>query len=184
MKRHEDHQYLVALREDNSDMVRELYKKFSPQVIQWIKKNNGSIADARDVFQEALVALLNMANDVDFVLTYPIGGLIFRICRNKWIDQIRKKNKESMVRNAEKERYTTEEGTIPLLEQIEEEEIRQKKLNLAFQQLSNLCQQLLRLSSNGTAPKDIAIQLQMTNANTVYRRKSACIKRLRKLYDV
>lgn len=182
MKRHEDHRYLLALRDKNPVLVRELYQKFSPQVIQWVKKNNGSIDDAQDVFQEALIALYNMSLNVDFVLTYPIGGLIFRICRNKWIDKLREKNREAEVRDEQKKRYTDEQDIVPPIEQIEEEEIRQKKLNLSFQQLSSLCQQLLRLTSNGTSPKDIAIQLEMANANTVYRRKSACIDRWRKLY--
>lgn len=182
MKRHEDHRYLLALRDKNPVLVRELYQNFSPQVIQWVKKNNGSIDDAQDVFQEALIALYNMSLNVDFVLTHPIGGLIFRICRNKWIDKLREKNRESEVRDEQKKRYTDEQDIVPPIEQIEEEEIRQKKLNLSFQQLSSLCQQLLRLISNGTSPKDIVIQLKMANANTVYRRKSACIERWRKLY--
>lgn len=182
MKQHEDHRYLIALRKGEPTLLRELYSKYSPQVIKWVMNNNGSMADAKDVFQEALIALYNKACDTDFVLTYPIGGLIFKICKNKWIDQIRKKNKEAAVRVLEKERYTSEELSSPLVEQIEEEEIRQKKLNLAFQQLSTLCQQLLRLLSDGVSPKDAAIQLGMSSTNTLYRRKNACINRWRNLY--
>ncbi len=184
MNQHEDHRYLIALRENHSETLRELYANHSAQVIRWVMNNNGSMADAKDVFQEALLALYNKACDPDFVLTYPIGGLIFQICKNKWIDQIRKKRKESEVRIVEKERYTTEESISPLIEQVEEEEIRQKKLDIAFKQLSELCQKLLGLVSEGIASKDIAVALQMNDANTVYRRKSACVDRWRALYKL
>lgn len=182
MNQHEDHQYLVALRQGDNRLLHEMYSKFSPQVIQWVKKNNGSMSDAEDIFQEALIALYNKACDPDFKLTYPIGGLIFQICKNKWIDQIRKKTKESEVRILEKERYDNDEPNASLLEQIEEEEIRQTKLDIAFRQLSELCQKMLRLISEGVASKQIAVQLEMSDVNTVYRRKNACVERWKNLY--
>ena len=180
--KHEDHKYLVALKNGDSRLLNELYSQYSPQVIKWVRNNNGSMSDAQDVFQDALMALYNKACDPDFVLTYPIGGLIFQICKNKWIDQIRKKSKESEVRILEKERYTDEQPNASMMEQIEEEEIRQTKLNAGFAQLSELCQKLLRLISEGINSKDIAVRLEMNDANTVYRRKNACIERWRNLY--
>lgn len=182
MNAHEDHQYLIALRKGDNLLLKELYSKFSPQVVSWVKKNNGSMSDAKDIFQEALIALYNKACDPDFVLSYPIGGLIFQICKNKWIDQIRKKTKESEVRILEKERYESEQPNTSAIEQIEEEEIRQNNLNAAFEKLSELCQKLLRAVSEGISSKDIAVQLAMNDVNTVYRRKNACVERWKNLY--
>ena len=182
MNEHVDHRYLIALRKGDNLLLKELYSNFSPQVISWVKKNNGSMSDAQDIFQEALIALYNKACDPDFILSYPIGGLIFQICKNKWIDQIRKKTKESEVRILEKERYDSEQPSASAIEQIEEEEIRQNKLNVAFEKLSELCQKLLRAVSEGIASKDIAVQLAMNDANTVYRRKNACVERWKNLY--
>lgn len=182
MNQHEDHRYLIALRKGDNLLLKEIYTKYTPQVISWVKKNNGSMSDAKDIFQEALIALYNKACDPDFVLSYPIGGLIFQICKNKWIDQIRKKTKESEVRILEKERYDSEQPNASAIEQIEEEEIRQNKLNAAFEKLSELCQKLLLAVSEGMASKDIATQLAMNDVNTVYRRKNACVERWKNLY--
>ncbi|MDB4285839.1 sigma-70 family RNA polymerase sigma factor [bacterium] len=182
MNQHQDHRYLVALQKGDSVLLEELYSKHSPQVLSWIQGNSGTLEDARDVFQEALMALYNKACDPDFVLTYPIGGLIFQICKNKWIDQIRKKNKDSEVRIAEKERYNSEQPDMSQLEAIEEEEIRQTNLATTFQQLTELCQKLLGLLKEGKKSKDIAHQLEMNDVNTVYRRKNACLERWRNLY--
>ncbi len=182
MSKHKDHRFIVALRQGNDTVIKELYTDLSPKVTRWIMANNGSMSDAKDIFQEAILALYNMACDPGFVLKYPIGGLLFKICKNKWIDQIRKKTKESEVRILEKERYDNVETTTALLEQIETEEIRQTKLDKAFRKLSELCQNLLKLSMEGISPKEIAVQLQMSDANSVYRRKSACVERWKTLF--
>lgn len=182
MKKHPDHKYLLALKQGDQKLLSELYSKHTPQVISWVRSNNGTIDDAKDVFQEAVIALYNKALDPDFVLSHPIGGLIFQICKNKWIDQIRKKNKESEVRTYEEQRYNNESPEAPLIELVEQEELRQTKLNATFNQLSELCQKLLRLISEGIKSPQIAQQLQMSNANTVYRRKNACVERWRNLY--
>lgn len=183
MNAHEDHRYLIALRKGDNLLLQELYTKYSPQVISWMKKNNGSMSDAKDIFQEALIALYNKACDPDFVLTYPIGGLIFQICKNKWIDQIRKKNKESEVRIVEQKRYDSEQPIQSMIEQIEEEENRQHKLDSTFKKLSELCQKLLQAVAEGIKPKEIAQQLSMNDVNTVYRRKNACVERWKNLYQ-
>ena len=178
-----DQKLIELLREDKTD--KAFYKLYSgyPKVEKLILSKGGTKNDAQDIFQEALIALYNKACDPDFVLSYPIGGLIFQICKNKWIDQIRKKTKESAVRILEKERYDSEQPSASAMEQIEEEEIRQNNLNAAFGKLSELCQKLLKAVSEGTTSKDIAVQLAMNDVNTVYRRKNACVERWKNLYQ-
>lgn len=183
MNRHEDHRYIEALRKGDNLLLEELYENYSKTVTRWVMNNSGNLADARDVFQEAIIALYNKACDPSYLLTCPIGGLLVQICKNKWIDQIRKKNKDTEVRIIEKERYTGEQGTTSQLEIIEEEEIRQSKLDKAFAQLSELCQQLLKLYAKGLKADAIRVQLGMENTNTLYRRKNACTERWKVLYE-
>ncbi len=183
MNQHEDHIYIEALRKGDNRLLEEIYQKFSIQVKNWVVNNSGSSADARDVFQEAILALYNKACDPTFILTCPLGGLLFQICKNKWIDQIRKKKKASEVRVLEKERYEEKQEIVSELEAIEEEEIRQSKLEKAFAQLSELCQKLLKLYSDGVKAETIRLQLEMENINTLYRRKNACTERWRTLFQ-
>lgn len=182
MTRHDDHRYIEALRKGDNLLLEELYENYSKTVTRWVLNNSGNIADARDVFQEAILALYNKACDPDYLLTCPIGGLLVQICKNKWIDQIRKKNKDSEVRKIEKERYNSEQTSSSQLEIIEEEEIRQSKLEKAFAQLSDLCQQLLKLYAKGLKAEAIRVKLNMENVNTLYRRKNACTERWKVLY--
>jgi len=183
MNRHDDHRYLVALRKGDGRILEDLYSFYAPQVLSWVTTNSGTSADAKDVFQEALLALHTKACDPTFELNYPIGGLIMQICKNKWIDQLRKQKKETEVRNIEKIRYDSNQEWAPIYEAIEEEENQQKILQSSFESLSELCQSLLKLVADGLSATDIASKLEMNDANTVYRRKNACISRWKQLYN-
>ena len=63
MNKHEDHRFIVALRQGDDLLINELYKDLSPKVIRWVLNNNGSISDAKDIFQDAIIAVHNMACD-------------------------------------------------------------------------------------------------------------------------
>ncbi|WP_282781222.1 RNA polymerase sigma factor [Phaeodactylibacter xiamenensis] len=183
MEQHPDHKHILALRQGDFSTLDYIYREHAPTITQWVVRNSGSVSDAQDVFQEGIIALHQKAQDPTFLLTCPLGALLFQICRNKWFSQLRKKNRETEVRNAEAERYESEGIVQNTLEQIEEEEIRQRKLDQAFGQLSELCQQLLQLLASGMASAEVAEQLGMNNANTVYRRKNACAERWRNLFN-
>ena len=178
---HADQRYLLALRENDSATVQELYATSYPKIAAWVQRNNGSADDAADLFQEALVSLYHSAHKPDYVLTCPIGALIFSICRNRWIDQLRKKTKEHKVREVEGARYDAEDQAVSAFEQQEEAELRKRKLDQTMAQLSETCQKLLKLLAKGEKPVEVAEKMGMSNANTVYRRKNACLSRWREL---
>ena len=182
MRQHPDYRYLVALKEGNNRLIAEIYAQHAGTVRSWIVRNSGTAAEAQDVFQEALIALLRKAQDAKFVLSCPLGGLLFQICRNLWLNHLRKKNREDKVRIIEAEQYTPDATTVSQFEQVEEENLRQQRLDKAFAQLSELCQRLLRLLVEGQSAAEAAQVLGMNDANTVYRRKHACVSRWRELY--
>lgn len=179
---HADHQYIEALRKGDFSILTEIYQSHAATVSRWVQQNSGSIDEAQDVFQEGIIALHQKANDPNFILSCPIGALLFRICQNKWLYALRKKRRETEVRKLEVRKYDDESALVSNLEAVEEEELRQERLDRTFKQLSELCQQLLRLLMTGVKPAAAAVQLEMTDANTVYRRKHACEGRWRTLY--
>jgi DNA-binding CsgD family transcriptional regulator len=61
--------------------------------------------------------------------------------------------------------------------------LEKERLDASLAQLSPTCQDLLRLLGRGVSSVEAAEKLGMTNANTVYRRKNACLKRWRELFD-
>ncbi len=181
---HTDHRYIEALRRNDERAIREIYKQHSAQTIRWVVARGGSSADAQDIFQEALVAIFQKAQNLDFVLSCPFGALLHVICSRKWVDRIRQKGRDSGVRKAEEIRYETEADgdTLVEAEEVMAEQDRHTRLRVAFLQISELCQQLLTLLSNGTKPVEAAAILQMNSVDTLYRRKNACTERWREVY--
>lgn len=181
---HHDQKYIEALRRNDPSGIREIYTRFSKDALLWIRNNNGTSDDARDIFQEAVVSLYEKAQHPDFVLTCPLGAMLYVLYSRKWIDRLRAKKKEARVRIEEESRYKDDiaPDMLELVEQIETENLRHKNLSAAFSQLSELCQQLLRLLSEGIPPSETAVQLQFNSVDTLYRRKNACASRWRELY--
>ena len=181
---HTVHRYIEALRNNDQRVIREIYRQFSGQALRWIVSRGGSGDDARDIFQETLIAVCEKAQNTDFVLTCPLGALLHVIWSRKWIDRLRQKGKESEVRKEEELRYTLEvaDDVLAIAEEALAEQTRQEKLAKAFEQVSELCRRLLKLLSEGVAPRVAAEELQMNGVDTLYRRKNACTERWRALY--
>lgn len=182
---HADHQYIEALRNNDSRGIQEIYQRYSAQALRWVVQNNGTAADARDVFQEAVMALYEKALDPAFVLTCPMGAILHVLYSRKWIDRLRLKNRESEVRKENDTRYNAESFAGDALSVAEEalaEQARQERLGKAFAAISELCQRLLTLLSNGVKPAEAAVQLELNSVDTLYRRKNACVQRWRAVY--
>ncbi len=181
---HTDHRYIDALRSNDEPAIREIYKQHSGNILRWVVSRGGSADDARDIFQEALIAVFEKAQNADFVLTCPLGALLHVICSRKWVDRLRQKGKEAGVRNEEELRYMAEvaDDALSIAEEALAEQTRQEKLKKAFEQISDLCRRLLSLLSEGTAPRLAAEMLQMNGVDTLYRRKNACTERWRAIY--
>jgi RNA polymerase sigma factor (sigma-70 family) len=75
-----------------------LYKTCLPSVSNYICRNGGSDDDARDVFQEALLALYKQAQESTFVLTASIKTYLFSICRYQWLKTLRKNKRLEPLR--------------------------------------------------------------------------------------
>ena len=58
-----------------------------------VRANGGSRADAKDIFQDALIIFHRKARAADFMLTASISTFLFAVCRNLWRDELRRRNK-------------------------------------------------------------------------------------------
>lgn len=182
---HTDHQYIEALRNNDPRGIREIYQRYSAQALRWVTQRQGTPADAKDIFQEAVMALYEKALEPSFVLTCPLGALLHVLYSRKWIDRLRGKNREAEVRKEEDLRYNEEaltEDALSIAEDALAEQARQIRLGRAFAELSELCRRLLTLLSNGVRPAEAASQLELNSVDTLYRRKNACVQRWRAVY--
>jgi RNA polymerase sigma factor (sigma-70 family) len=173
---HQDQRYIDALVNNNIEVLEELYRKFSGKIKWMITHNNGSEADAGDIFQDALLAIYKKAKAGNFVLTCPFEAFLYTVCKYKWMKESVKR-KHSTVTINENEEYMIDETSFKLIEEIELMQARHSLLSRKLEELSENCKQLLKLSWSGISMEEVA---QTLNISYGYarKRKSECMVKL------
>jgi len=171
-----DQKYIDGLKAGDEGLVRELYSRNLPKLIGWIRTKGGAETDAHDMFQDAMEAVLALIYKEDFRIKSSIEGLILRIAKHKWIDKIRQNVKDEKVRNELSLRPDHDDDYDVLGESMQSQHKIRHMLDETFKHISPLCQQLLKLIESGSSTAEVAQQLKMASANTVYRRKFACLE--------
>ena len=173
---HADQRYIDAIRENNSILIRDVYKKFSGKVISYIQKNSGDVDAARDVIQETLITIYQQATDHKLLLTCPFDAYFFLLCKRKWLNKLK-----------EKKGVTIDESVLSIhdesLESVLETEIFELKSSLfesKFRELGEKCQELIRLSFKLSSMEEVAAKLNVTYAY-VRKKKSLCMGTLTEL---
>ena len=150
---HTDQRYIEALLNNDDRVIKEIYEKWYETVLGFVHKNNGNEQDAADLFQDALMAIIRRARKGDFVLIVPFGSYFRSVYRSIWIDKLRKNSREKVIKE-EVQRYTGKQDSLAQ-ETVRKE--RQFQLYMkCFNQLSEKCQELLRLTFQKIPRKKIA----------------------------
>ncbi len=174
---HVDQKYIQALLENDRGLIKEIYDKCVPMVVQLVRKNSGSTKDAQDVFQEALTDTYKKAASLK--LYCPIEGYLYRVCRNIWLNQLKKKGK-IRVTFSDVEPYHTNEADDFALEELDFEQQKRNLFNQMLEQLSERCKQYLRLSWEGNSMSEVATLMDVSYG-FARKKKSECQGRLVKL---
>ncbi len=86
----------TGLRRNDPGTVRALYKAHFPAVRQYVVQNSGTGSDAQDVFQEAMAVLWLKVKEGLIQPDGDPGGFLFRVAKNKWLDQLRSAARKHM----------------------------------------------------------------------------------------
>lgn len=165
--------FVEGIRLGNRTILDDIYVQFFPQIQGFILKNSGTVEDAKDIFQEALLIVYNNAQDPDFKLTCKFSSYLYSICRNTWFKQTRNKKKHLLEEDADSIQIDQDE--------IEEAIIwleRYKIYKRQFNNISEKCQQLLKLYLEGIDMKTIAKKFGFANVAYARKRKFKCKEQL------
>ncbi len=170
---------LKGLANNDSKAIETIYKDNFNMVQAFVLNNNGSYDDARDVFQEAMIALYEKAQSESFVLTCQIKTYVYSICRRLWLKKLQQMGRFSnQVDNLDE--------TVPVEEDLE---IHQKRnaefaiMDRAMKSLGEPCKSLLEgyyIKKMGM--QELAAEFGYTNADNAKNQKYKCLMRLKKLF--
>lgn len=173
---HEDQHYLQALVDNDTLVIGEIYRRFSPRVRQFIEQNNGSADDAADIFQEALVDIYNQVRFKDLVLTCPFEPFLLLICKRKWLNELKKKGRKGVTIDID-EQFNIGEDTFRQAELSWTEGEKAKLFRTMFLKLGERCQQIISLSLSDKSQEEVAALLGVTYGY-LRKKKSECMATL------
>lgn len=162
-----DSEILEKISKGDERALDYLYKKYYRMMINVVLKNNGTEDEAKDVYQEALLAFWQKAASGKLVLTSKISTFLYSICMNQWRKELDRKSRLSNeeVDSAEYQGHDGEERYKIVMDCINE--------------LGDTCKRILTYYYfDGLNMSDIAEKLNFANTDTAKTKKYKCKKKL------
>lgn len=174
-----EQELLKGLASNDTKAIETIYKKNFNMVQSFILNNNGTYDDARDIFQEAMIALYEKAKSESFVLTSKINTYVYSICRRLWLKRL-----QQMGRFVQQ--IDGFEETVQVEDDLEIHEKRNAEFAIMERALNSLgepCKSLLEgYYLKKLDMQELAKSFGYTNADNAKNQKYKCLTRLKKLF--
>ncbi|WP_177180931.1 RNA polymerase sigma factor [Parapedobacter koreensis] len=89
---------IERLRYDETATLNALYVQYYRTSVHYVLQHAGSEDDAKDIYQEAFLAVWRNVQLGRFVPAdeQEFGAYLARVCKNKWIDELRRRRSRRM----------------------------------------------------------------------------------------
>lgn len=170
---------LKGLAQNDKHAVETIYRENYSAIQSFVLNNNGSVDEARDIFQEAMIVLYEKARSPSFSLNCQLRTFVYSVCRRLWLKRLQQLSKYSL-------QVDSLEDTVPVEEEIEDHEKRNDDFVLmehAMAKIGEPCKSLLdAYYIQKKSMQDIAGEFGYTNADNAKTQKYKCLVRLKKLF--
>jgi RNA polymerase sigma factor (sigma-70 family) len=174
-----DELILAEIRKKDERALRELYKTHYPMVVHLICSNSGTEQEAKDIYQEAVIAFYEKVQQPQFTLTCKIKTYLYAVCRRLWLKRLlEKKRTNGNLHEAE-----TFSGIDDVMNDMEEKEKRFTKMATALNSLGEPCKGIIEdFYIRDLSMENISEKFGYTNAENAKNQKYKCLQRLKKLF--
>ena len=150
-----EQQILDHISRGDESALDYLYKKYYPMMTKMVLKNNGTVEEANDVYQDALIVFWQKAISGNLKITAKISTYIYSICKNYWLKELNRKKRLS---------YTEHEESVT---ESDQEDTMSKVVQDAMELLGDPCKSvLIYYYFNQMSMSEIANRMNYSNANT------------------
>ena len=175
IRNEENNRIINGILSGDQNVFNKLYENEFPKVVKLVINNSGSVEVAKDVFQDALVILIEKVYTQKLDLTCSVSTYLYSICRFLWMDQLRQNKREMPLKDEYS--YMNAEITVSGFE-ITPDIFEQ--VNIAIETLGDPCKQLLECYYyKNLSWAGIASKLGYANAASARNQKYKCLERIR-----
>jgi RNA polymerase sigma factor (sigma-70 family) len=174
-----DQALLKGLAKSDAKAIETLYKAHFGMIQHFVINNNGSFDDARDIFQEAMIALYEKVQNDSFSLSCQIKTYLFSICKHLWLKRLQQMGRYSSPLNVQEEAVAVEND----MAEMENKDAAFAIMDRALNSLGEPCKSLLEgYYLNKKGMQALASEFGYTNADNAKNQKYKCLLRLKKLF--
>jgi RNA polymerase sigma factor (sigma-70 family) len=171
-----DSTLLDKLKTESSASFNLLYKFYFPSIAAYIKQNLGSNDDAEDIFQEAIIVLLQKVRQPDFVLTSSLKTYLYAVARNLWLKRLR----DNKIRIVDDELSLATCKTETEIFELEPEKSNEEKIENWLQKITRNCQNILKALFFYEEPMEsLMVKMGWKNKHTASNQKHKCIQQMK-----
>ena len=158
------------------EALTTLYKLYYQNIVSLVQKNNGSARDAQDIYQDTLVILHKNVRKIGFTLSCKLSTYLYSIARNLWLNELRKKNRQTELTETHTEYISIDESSY---ENLEREE-RSTQLDIFISSLGVDCKKVLEYYYyENFKMVEISRLMGYATEQVAKNKKASCLKKLR-----
>ena len=168
---------IAGLIEGNEAVYTSVYRNHFAMIRYLVKNNQGTEEDARDVFHDGIMIIIENARKPDFKLKSAFKTYLYSVCRNVWYANVRKRT--------DFDKFKDYEQYIDVSATVEEKQKTEDQLSLidaCIERLGEPCKSLLLgFYHFRKSMQTLAEDLGYSNADHAKSQKYKCLQRLKKL---
>ena len=166
VKEYTDNEIIECLRTRQSYVVHYLSDRFLPMIRLMVYQKGGTSEDARDIFQDGLIIMLEKLDNKQFALTCKFKTFLYCVCENLWKSVLDKRQAAANYKTKRMDPENDRDFTDMIDHQMYEEIFHD-----VFESLDPISKKILTLYWQEVSPQEIADKLGYTYG---YVRKKKC----------
>lgn len=156
--------------------VSRLYSQYFENLTHFVRKNSGNRQDAEDVFQETIMAFVDMVQQGKFRGESSIKTMLYAIARNLWLNAMKKRNRMFVT---DTQHHTITDGESGDVQDVIIRSESRRRIMDFIGQLGETCRKILiHYYYDGLSIKEIHERMHYENEQVVRNQKYKCLKKL------
>jgi RNA polymerase sigma factor (sigma-70 family) len=178
-----DQKVIECLKEQDGWSFYYMQRMYFPSVYALVRMQGGSKQDAEDVIMDGIQALLQNieAGKYEVQDTARLKTYFLRICRNIWVDEVKRKSRTRVVRPLD-DLNSDDLKFLAYYDNYESENLtdRQKLVQTVFSDATETCKRVLGyFYYENLSHDEIAARMGYKNSDTCKTQKMKCLTKLK-----
>lgn len=163
---------------DINKPVRFLYENYFEGIVAQVCANGGTREDGADIFQEAVIILVDKVKTGSFRGESSIKTFLTAVAKNTWLMELRTRSR----RNIREKNYMTNVATIVEISDRVHSKPANDSLNHVFAAIGDTCKGILMgVYYKNKSMRDLLTEFNYENEQVLRNKKSKCMKKLKEL---